>query len=338
MQAEWTPSIIKACLDEEFPGEWGTTPKRAPANALVLRSTNLDDDGHVDLAGGAPRLIPTQKLATKRLKDGDILLEGSGGGPGKPVGRVALFRDDGNGPYLCSNFFRTLRPGKNADPGFLAWRLLCLYRQPVIWQFQQQTTGIINLKHGDYLEQQILLPPLPEQHRIAEILDTLDDAIRKTEQVIAKLQQMKQGLLHDLLTRGIDEKGELRDPEQHPEQFKDSPLGRIPKDWEILSALSVASRESGSTVIGPFGSNLKADDYQPDGVPVLFVRDIRDTGFQWKSNVYLTYSKALTLSAHEVQPGDVLATKMGLPPCIAATYPTWMPPGIITADIIRLPD
>ena len=79
----------------------------------------------------------------------------------------------------------------------------------------------------------VWLPPLPEQRRIAEILDTVDEAIRRTEQVIAKLQQMKQGLLHDLLTRGIDENGELRDPERHPEQFKDSPLGRIPREWEV---------------------------------------------------------------------------------------------------------
>ena len=74
------------------------------------------------------------------------------------------------------------------------------------------------------------VPPISEQRRIAEILDTLDEAIRKTEQVIAKLQQMKQGLLHDLLTRGIDDNGELRAPDQHPEQFKDSPLGRIPRE------------------------------------------------------------------------------------------------------------
>jgi type I restriction enzyme S subunit len=44
---------------------------------------------------------------------------------------------------------------------------------------------------------------------------------------------MKAGLLHDLLTRGLDENGELRDAIGHPEQFKDSPLGRIPKNWEI---------------------------------------------------------------------------------------------------------
>ena len=53
---------------------------------------------------------------------------------------------------------------------------------------------------------------LREQRRIAEILDTADEAIRSTERLIAKLEQGKQGLLHDLLTRGIDEIGHLRDP------------------------------------------------------------------------------------------------------------------------------
>src|SRR5690606_33484545 len=79
----------------------------------------------------------------------------------------------------------------------------------------------------------ICLPPLPEQRRIAAILDTLDEAIRQTEALIAKLKQIKRGLLHDLLTRGIDDNGELRDPERHPEQFRDSPLGRVPRGWMV---------------------------------------------------------------------------------------------------------
>jgi len=82
--------------------------------------------------------------------------------------------------------------------------------------------------------------PRPEQRHIAEILDTIDEAIRKTEQVIAKLQQRQQGLTHDLLTRGIDENGELRDPERHPEQFKDSLLGRIPRSWTLKNIESLA--------------------------------------------------------------------------------------------------
>jgi type I restriction enzyme S subunit len=69
------------------------------------------------------------------------------------------------------------------------------------------------------------------QRHVADILDAADGAIRKTEAVIAKLKLMKDGLLHDLLTRGLDAHGRLRDNNAHPEQFKDSPLGRIPEDW-----------------------------------------------------------------------------------------------------------
>lgn len=86
---------------------------------------------------------------------------------------------------------------------------------------------------------EVFVPALPEQRRIAEILDTVDEAIRKTEEVIAKLEQMKQGLIHDLLTRGIDKNGELRDAERYPEKFKDSPLGRIPREWEVLTLREV---------------------------------------------------------------------------------------------------
>tara|TARA_R110002012_G_scaffold78665_1_gene200361 strand:- start:7341 stop:8576 length:1236 start_codon:yes stop_codon:yes gene_type:complete len=87
-----------------------------------------------------------------------------------------------------------------------------------------------------------------EQKTIAHILDTLDTQIRQTEAIIAKLQQVKQGLLHDLLTRGIDENGQLRPPyEQAPELYKESPLGWIPKEWEIYFLDEVAKRGSGHT-------------------------------------------------------------------------------------------
>jgi len=81
----------------------------------------------------------------------------------------------------------------------------------------------------------IYLPSPNEQRRIAEILDTIDEAIQKTEVLISKLKAMKQGLLHDLLTRGLDKNGKLRDPKTHPEQFKDSPLGLVPVDWDVVN-------------------------------------------------------------------------------------------------------
>lgn len=86
-----------------------------------------------------------------------------------------------------------------------------------------------------------------EQSRIAYVLDTIDEAIQKTEAVIAKLKRIRAGMLHDLLTYGLDKDGELRDPVAHPEQFKDSELGRIPKEWEVVSLDDLGRWAGGKT-------------------------------------------------------------------------------------------
>ena len=99
---------------------------------------------------------------------------------------------------------------------------------------------------------QIILPPLPEQRKIAEILETVDNAIEKTGRIIEKYKRIKQGLMQDLLTRGIvesDELGvrsyELRDEKKH--RFKDSPLGRIPEEWEVVELGEVVESFAGGT-------------------------------------------------------------------------------------------
>ncbi|WP_085920001.1 restriction endonuclease subunit S [Halomonas sp. CSM-2] len=93
------------------------------------------------------------------------------------------------------------------------------------------------IRIADLLALEVPIAPEDEQPAIANILDTLDTQIRQTEAIIAKLQQVKQGLLHDLLTRGIDENGQLRPPcEQAPELYKESPLGWIPKEWRVSAA------------------------------------------------------------------------------------------------------
>lgn len=86
---------------------------------------------------------------------------------------------------------------------------------------------------------EVYSPELPIATKIAEVLDTLDAAIRGTEAVVAKLRAMKQGLLHDLLTRGIDANGDLRPPQpEAPHLYHQTPLGWLPKEWDaaILGA------------------------------------------------------------------------------------------------------
>ena len=53
------------------------------------------------------------------------------------------------------------------------------------------------------LKFKIILPPLHEQEKITEILETVDETIKKTDAIIEKYKRVKQGLMQDLLTRGI---------------------------------------------------------------------------------------------------------------------------------------
>jgi type I restriction enzyme S subunit len=199
MSKSWHTKSIGSLLATHFSGAWGSDPRPGRPVTTVLRATDIDDEGHVDLHSGALRSLSAREAQAKKLITGDVLLEASGGGPGKPVGRPAWFEAGVRQDFATSNFFKVLRPNPTVvDSKFLLWRLLALAKQPEIWQFQQQTTGIINLKFQDYLRYQIELPSVDEQRRIAEILDAVDDQIRVTEEIVAKLKLAKLGTSHDL--------------------------------------------------------------------------------------------------------------------------------------------
>jgi type I restriction enzyme S subunit len=112
-------------------------------------------------------------------------------------------------------------------------------------------TTVKHLSSKDVLEIEIDLPSVPEQTIIAEILSMVDRAIEQTEALIAKQQRLKTGLMQDLLTRGIDEHGNLRSEQTH--RFKDSSLGRIPVEWEVVPLSHYVARLDA-------GVSVNADD------------------------------------------------------------------------------
>jgi type I restriction enzyme S subunit len=91
-------------------------------------------------------------------------------------------------------------------------------------------------------------PGTSSQKRIGDILETIDESITRTETLIAKYQQIKAGLMHDLFTRGVTKDGKLRPPrEEAPELYKKSPIGWIPKEWRTELLDKLAMRGSGHT-------------------------------------------------------------------------------------------
>jgi type I restriction enzyme S subunit len=80
------------------------------------------------------------------------------------------------------------------------------------------------------------LPPLPEQQKIAAILTSVDEVIEKTQAQIDKLKDLKTAMMQELLTNGVGAKQASADGEGYIPytEFKDSPVGRIPKSWEVV--------------------------------------------------------------------------------------------------------
>lgn len=107
-----------------------------------------------------------------------------------------------------------------------------------------------------------------EQAQIATILSKVDEAISQTEQLIAKYSRIKTGLMQDLLTKGIDENGKIRSEETH--EFKDSPLGRIPKEWSIVSLGNFSEISSGLTL------GKEYPEYGTEAMPYLRVANVQD--------------------------------------------------------------
>ncbi len=114
--------------------------------------------------------------------------------------------------------------------------LLLEKRGSILAHSSHTTQSNLNAKIVKELE--FIFPKkLTEQTAIATILSKVDEAIAQTEQLIAKYTRIKTGLMQDLLTKGIDENGNIRSEETH--EFKDSPLGRIPKEWECVEIGSI---------------------------------------------------------------------------------------------------
>lgn len=122
-----------------------------------------------------------------------------------------------------------------ANKDFLKYYLNSQYVQSQINREIGIGGGVPKLALYRIAKLNIKLPALTEQRQIALILSTCDAVIEKTQAAIAKYKAIKQGMLNDLFTRGIDLKtGKLRPKyEDAPVLYKESKLGWIPKEWEV---------------------------------------------------------------------------------------------------------
>jgi len=156
-------------------------------------------------------------------------------------------------------------------------------------------TGVPHVDKNVLENLTLLLPPLPEQQKIAEILSTVDSAIEKVNQAIEKTQRLKKGLMQELLTKGIGHK-----------EFKDTEIGRIPKEWEVVRLGEVAQVKGGKRL--PKGHKLV--DYKTP-YPYIRVVDFKNMSIDTKNIKYLLPETHSMIHRYTISSNDVYISIAG---------------------------
>ena len=196
-------------------------------------------------------------------------------------------------PVVTNQGFQNLVVKNGIDSLWLYYGVSAMRRE-----LERRAAGstFLEVSHDSVRTLPIFLPPLAEQRAIAAVLDSIDEAIERTEAVIAATEQLRDALLHDLLTRGV--------PGWHTE-WKDVPgLGTIPAGWKVVKLGAVAEVRNGTTP-----SRARLDYWQGDEVPFVKTGQVNDV-FIVEPNEFIT-SQAVTAGAAVVPKSSVLIAMIG---------------------------
>lgn len=233
------------------------THKRVESGVPLLSAKNVGKNGRLqwdksdDLISEADYAVLSAQFTPKA---NDLLLTVVGS-----IGRSALF-DGARVAFQRSVAF--VRCAEALVPAYL-YQATC--SPSFVRQLERRcnVTAQAGLYLGELAKITIPLPSRERQEEIARVLASIDTAIEKTEALIAKHQQIKSGMMHDLFARGVLPNGKLRPPRSEaPELYQSTAIGWIPLDWGLEKIDSVAS------VIDPNPSH-RNPIYHEEGFPFI---------------------------------------------------------------------
>ena len=161
-------------------GEWGQEALEGEG-IPVLRTTNFTNEGIIKYDDVVTRHITKRNIADKMLRNGDIIIEKSGGSDKQPVGRVVYFDGEEN-KFLFNNFTGLLRvkDTKKWMPRYVFYSLYGNYINGGTKAFENRTTGLHNLQTTSYvMSTEVRDAALDEQAQIVKRLDFVMELIAK---------------------------------------------------------------------------------------------------------------------------------------------------------------
>ncbi len=199
----WEIRPLKSCFTSSFSGIWGEEPREGLEVAVCWRVADFDyERGCLKEDKLTNRGYRGKDLSTRFVKEGDLLLEKSGGGDLSPVGRMV--RVNKSYRATCSNFMQQFRCNNLNSSSYLFYVFKALYAKKINGYFYNQTIGIQNLKVAEYIALKFPLPSFSEQMTIVAYLDTvtnnIDKAIEVKRRQIELLRERREIIIDDVVT------------------------------------------------------------------------------------------------------------------------------------------
>jgi len=237
--ADWQTVSIGDAFEMQLGKMLSKAAKTGRNSKRYLANRNVQWD-RVDISDLETMDFTESEQEKFSLLPGDLLVCEGG-----EVGRTSLWRGEAQDCYFQKAIHR-LRPRSfRILPEYMLRLMRHLAANGSFTIFTSQSS-IAHLTREKLAVVPVSFPPLPQQRKIARILTTLDNLIEKTEALIAKYQSIKQGMMADLFTRGVDANGKLRPPQSAaPELYKQSELGWIPIEWNTQTVIELGSVKLG---------------------------------------------------------------------------------------------
>ena len=188
--------------------------------------------------------------------------------------------------------------------------------------------GVTKSKLNNFV---IPLPSNVMQQKIANYLDRkcekIDDMIAKEQEEIDKLNEYKDSLIEITITKGLNKKADIVKSELKW-------IDGIPKHWKKYKLSQLCSSKKYSMVDGPFGSDMKNEEYVDEGVPIIQLTNIKKYNHYTEKLKFITRDKHEQLKRHTAQKGDIAIAKMmpaGRECILSDLYDEY----VVAADAIR---
>jgi len=277
---------LQELLDLSDSGVWGE--EDIEKGISVLRSTNFNANGTLNFTKLTFRAIEERKRTIKVLREGDILLEKSGGGPQQPVGRVCLYTGHSI-DHSFGNFIARLRPKSVILSEFLFYFLWHFHATGKTTHYQKQTTGIRNLEFKRYLSIEVPVLPLPEQRRIVDLLSRAEGIVRLRREAEKKAAELIPALFLDM----------FGDPATNP------------KGWAVRKVSDFVRRFEG-------GKNIQAGSENGSTFRILKV-SAATSGIYRESESKPSPNGYKPPTSHLVRVGDMLFSRANTVELVGAT-------------------